>query len=360
MEINLVAPINLSSYGYTSLMLLQELQRAGHDVNLSIISQMQVENQEQQQHVMRAVQQAQQFSYDAPCVRLWHQHDMTYFMGRGPHIGFPIFELRQLTEVELYNLDYCDRLFVPSEWAKQVVEEHLPHKQVDVVPLGVDRSIFFPAPSKTEAEAANDGRFSFINIGKLEHRKGHDMLPRAFAAAFPADRDVELVLGVSNPFIPPERLRQYQQEAMQITGGRVRFLPRLPTMMDVAAALRELQQQGGCCGVYPSRAEGWNLPLLESMSMGMPVIATDYSAHTQFCTEENAHLIEINEFETAHDPPFFRGQGEWAKLGEDQFEQLVNHMRKVRQNDSRNEAGERTANEFTWKNSALAMAKLLQ
>ena len=34
------------------------------------------------------------------------------------------------------------------------------------------------------------------------------------------------------------------------------------------------------CGVFPARSEGWNLGLVEMLSMGRHVIATDYSAHT--------------------------------------------------------------------------------
>ena len=49
------------------------------------------------------------------------------------------------------------------------------------------------------------------------------------------------------------------------------------------------------CGVFPSRAEGRNLELLEMMSAGKHVITTDYSAHTEFCTKDNAGLVPITD-----------------------------------------------------------------
>ena len=49
------------------------------------------------------------------------------------------------------------------------------------------------------------------------------------------------------------------------------------------------------CGLFPARAEGWNLELLEMMACGKQVIATNYSAHTEFCTKENSILIESDE-----------------------------------------------------------------
>ena len=51
------------------------------------------------------------------------------------------------------------------------------------------------------------------------------------------------------------------------------------------------------CGVFPARAEGWNLELLEMMSCNKPVIATNYSAHTEFCDDKNCMLIDIEDME---------------------------------------------------------------
>jgi glycosyltransferase involved in cell wall biosynthesis len=112
------------------------------------------------------------------------------------------------------------------------------------------------------------------------------------------------------------------------------------------------------CGIFPSRAEGWNLELLEMMSCGKHVIATDYSAHTEFCTQENSLLVTIEEKETAYDGKWFTGNcGEWAKLGDNQVEQMVVHMRDIhkrKQSDSLgiNKGGVATAKKFSWSNSA--------
>lgn len=34
--------------------------------------------------------------FQAPCLRIWHQFDMSHFTGSGEKIGFPIFELDTL------------------------------------------------------------------------------------------------------------------------------------------------------------------------------------------------------------------------------------------------------------------------
>ena len=65
----------------------------------------------------------------------------------------------------------------------------------------------------------------------------------------------------------------------------------------------------------PVPREGWNLGLLECMSVGLNVIATAYSAHTEFATEANCRLVRVDETEPAHDGQWCKGQGNWAKLG---------------------------------------------
>ena len=110
--------------------------------------------------------------------------------------------------------------------------------------------------------------------------------------------------------------------------------------------------------MFPARAEGWNLEALELLSCGKQVITTYYSGHTEFCTKENAHLVTIDKKEKAFDGKWFDGKtGSWAHLGSSQIDQLVEHMRKVHKSKqdgslTTNHAGIKTAQEFSWDNSA--------
>jgi glycosyltransferase involved in cell wall biosynthesis len=107
------------------------------------------------------------------------------------------------------------------------------------------------------------------------------------------------------------------------------------------------------CGIFPSRAEGWNLGLLEMLSCGKPCITTNYSAHTEFCNKENSFLIDIGEFEPAYDGKWFFGQGSWAKMGQKQIDQCIEYMRHVYRNKIiTNTEGIKTAEQFSWTNSA--------
>jgi glycosyltransferase involved in cell wall biosynthesis len=114
------------------------------------------------------------------------------------------------------------------------------------------------------------------------------------------------------------------------------------------------------CGIFLSRAEGWNLELLEMMSMNKPVITTNYSAHTEFCNPSNAHLVDIDELESAYDGKWFFGYGEWAKIGPKQKEQAIELMRHVYKSNIRtNIAGLETGKHYSWQNSARHLIKCI-
>lgn len=47
--------------------------------------------------------------------------------------------------------------------------------------------------------------------------------------------------------------------------------------------------------VLPSRGEGWGRPHMEALSMGIPVLATNWSGPTAFLHEGNSYPIPIAE-----------------------------------------------------------------
>jgi glycosyltransferase involved in cell wall biosynthesis len=355
MNINFIGPINLTSYGYTSFNILKALNDSGHQIALRPVAEkLEVEKQSDWDFVQNLIHNLKDFNYNAPCVRLWHQHDMSWWIGNGPKIGFPIFELETFNSVEKHNLAFCDAIFVPSKWAKGVVEDNLPEKECHVVNLGCDTSVFKPADKDSIHQ---DDIYRFINVGKLERRKGHDILAAAFAKAFPSQADVRLVMASSSSFSSPEEHKAHQQAYQQVTGGRTDFIPRLPSAADLARGLQQCD-----CGIFPSLAEGWNLPLLEAMACGKPVIATNYSAHTEFLSDaDECKKIEIHSLEPAVDNKFFNGSGKWASFGPDQEEQLIEHMRYMYNNKiSYSSANLEQARKFTWKRSADQMVEALK
>ena len=349
MNINLISPLNQLGYGVVGLNIVRQLSESA---NLSFwpIGQASCPREYENQ-VKLSIENSKIPDFDAPCIRIWHQFDMSQFVGRGKRIGFPIFELDTFNDVEKHHLSNLDHLFVCSEWAKQVVEQNIPSLtgSISVIPLGVDQSIFKPDISRRKETV-------FFNCGKWEIRKGHDVLVTAFNEAFSEDDDVELWMMCENPFYSPEENAYWEILYKQSKLGRkIRIIPRQETQKEVYNIMRQVD-----CGVFLSRAEGWNLELLELMACGKNVIATDYSGHTQFCNVNNSLLVDINEKEKAVDNKWFFGEGEWAKIGKKQIQQASYYMSAIHraktqdrlvQNEITQSVIE-TANKFSWENTA--------
>lgn len=350
MKINLQAPINQLGYGVAGLNILKALQSENVDVSLFPIGQPQVTNQADADAVRKGIATSQTFDPNAPCVKIWHQNQMAERVGSGKFIGFPIFELDTFNAMEKHHLSSCQHLFVCSEWAKQVCLNNLyfGEHRVHVVPLGVDMDIFRPAPARA------DDKVIFFNCGKWEVRKGHDILIEAFRKVTEEYNNVELWMMCTNPFNSPEEENRWRQA---YNHPQVRLIPRAETQAEVYNIMSQVS-----CGVFPSRGEGWNLELLEMMAVGKHVIATNYSAHTEFCTEENCGLIPISDTEPAFDGKWFFGQGNWAAINAFEIESLVKNMKNIAKNHKGeiNEAGVQTAKTFSWQNTAREIIKCLK
>jgi len=352
MNLNLQIPINPLGYGVVGKNIAEALLKKGADLRVHPIGQ-------PQGVVSPGLEEAIQKNFSShqvkwPLVKIWHQHQLMDRIGNGQYYGWPIFELDRFTPQEEFNLRVPDRLIVCSKWASNVVAEM--GKIAKVVPLGVDRSIFnYEMENVRNAE----GTYKFFTMGKLEYRKGHRFIVECFNKAFTPDQDVELNMMVNNPFLEREVSNEWYSSFKNTKlGDKINILNPVDTHHDVA---RFMHSQD--CGLFPARAEGWNLELLEAMSCGKPVIATNYSAHTEYCNNENSMLIEVDELEPAHDHMggrWFKGQGKWAALDYEQEEQMIDHMRECRiSHNNYNNEGIETAKKFTWEDSVDKLLEIL-
>lgn len=350
MEINLRGPYNSLGYGVTTKNILRELNLLGHSVAFFPIGQVQPESQEEIPVLNECLGRQDTFHSLAPSVSIWHQHSMAEHVGKGHRYGFPIFELDTFTPREIHHLRTLDELFVPSQWALQVVKNNNNTLPCHVVPLGVDSTIFTPQSCTPYTTTR------FLHIGKAEVRKGIDIIADLFNSAFSPTDNVELLMAVSNPFLSEEDMQKWIDYYKKTPlGNKISFIPHLQTQQQVAGLMNNVD-----CGLFPSRAEGWGLETLEMMACGKSVIVTDYSAHTEFCTTSNSYLIPITEMEEAFDGIWFHGGGNWAKFNQQAIDTCIEHMRFIHQKKQSegtifNKEGVLTAQRFSWQNSAQAL-----
>jgi len=342
-NLNVMAPINSLGYGVASKNTTTFLNKF-FDISLFTIGQPEFQSQEEYNSFSDMIQKSRSsFDKEAPCLKIWHEFDMGIRAGRGDLIAYSFFELNKMNDIKKYNLSQCEKVIVASEWAKNIVEEETGHRNVYVAPLGVDHTVFFPTGQEQE-------KFVIFNCGKWEIRKGHDIILEVFQSAFPDNKDVELWMMCQNPVASPEYNQQWNNHYKQ--DFRTNLIDRVQDHRQLAQIMNQTS-----CGLFPSRAEGWNLELLEMMSCGKPVITTDYSSHTEFCTDENSIKFKPSKFEDAKDGIYFGGgEGEWASLDEIKND-LVEALRSLYEKwkvDKKiiNKSGILSSQNFNWLNTA--------
>ena len=351
--LNINCPVGGTGYGITSLNIIKELTNLGVDISLFPIgNNVSINSEQERETINNCLERSNTFNYNSPCLKIWHQFDLANKIGNGHYYSFPFFETNKFNDREIHQLNYCDYIFSASHWGKEVLEQNGVTKPIIVTPLGVDRNIFKP----TSSIKIEQNKYIFIHIGKYEKRKGHDVLLKSFDLAFEEKDDVELWLF---PF--GGRVEQKQQEELATILNSTRLKDKIkvynpvPTQYQLADAIDIAD-----CGVFLSRAEGWNNEIPEVMALNKPIITTNYSAHTEYCTSENSFLVDIDEVEPAYDGVWFFGKGDWAKIGEKQIEQTAEYMRYVYKNNIKtNPKGLETAERLSWSKTASIIHKTL-
>lgn len=351
---NLITPIDcFTGYGITGYNIWKNLYNLDNNLALFLIGTGNIENGWDVDSLKKSVLNQIKFDKNKPCVKIWHSNDfITRTSGSSPYAGLSFFETDKISELETVNYNTLDTILAPSLWAKEILEWNGICKNTIVCPMGVDISIF----NGDIPEDKTQDKYIFINIGKWEIRKGHDILVDIFNKAFNDNDNVELWMVNHNPFLNDEQskfwIEKYKNSNL---GNKIKIYPRLPSQQSLAKVMSYAD-----CGIFPSRAEGWNNEAVEMMAMNKPIIITDYSAHTQYCDEDNAYLIDITNVVPAVDGLWFHGEGNWADISQQQIDQTVDYMRYVVKNNIRtNKNGLLTARSLSWNKTAEKIQEVL-
>lgn len=184
----------------------------------------------------------------------------------------------------------CDQLWVHTDWVReQAVVSGIDSARVRVIPHGLDAALYRPDGDGYPLQT--DGRFKFLFVGAAVPRKGMDILIKAYAQAFTADDDVCLVIKdhTGDVFYTnlscKEEIQAMQQDA---NAPDVVYIDSFLTREELAALYRVCD-----VAVFPYRAEGFAIPILEAMACGTPPIVPDFGACRDYCRADSAFMMPV-------------------------------------------------------------------
>lgn len=234
-----------------------------------------------------------------------------------------------------------DGVIAGSTW-NAVLLEAAGVPRISLVIQGIDTGTFSPAPKA----GLLPGRFVIFSGGKLEFRKGQDIVLAAFKI-FKQRHPESLLLAawhngwakstasieLSPHGVPAPPLDANDTPDLQAWLRLQGFgpddailLPNLPNFQ-MAAMMREAD-----LAVFPNRCEpGTNLVAMEAMALGLPTILSANTGHLDFCDAKNAYVLSNQG--KVRDVPFHRSTEGW---GESSVEELLAAMERAYQ--KRNEA----------------------
>lgn len=143
-----------------------------------------------------------------------------------------------------------------------------PPSRVAVVPHGV-------APARTDelVQTAPDGRLRVLYVGRIERRKGLDLLLRALLPLF--DEYPALVLDIVGAAVPEEEAYTAQIDRLHEELAACGHAERVTFHGYVDEAALSGHYAGCDVFVVPSRFESFGLIAIEAMRFGKPVVATN-------------------------------------------------------------------------------------
>jgi glycosyltransferase involved in cell wall biosynthesis len=269
------------------------------------------------------------------------------------HVGLTFFEHNPLPANEIKSLREFDLVIAGSTWNFDKLREFgVDRSRLNL--QGVNTELFRPLPKR-----AMKDRFVVFSGGKLEFRKGQDLVVSAFSRFSKRHKDAVLIVSWNSPWkteIAPTLNRSNVTKpfrsaadfsisvanwisdngiaaAQFINLGVVpnRFMPEVLREVDVA--------------VFPNRCEGGtNLVAMEALSSGLTCIISKNTGHLDLIQPDSClPLINQRPVMSVEDCP----SHEW---GESDVDEIISHLEKGYTSSKLVDPGRARASvsEFTW------------
>ena len=232
------------------------------------------------------------------------------------NIGFWLWELEEFPDEWIKCFNYVDEIWTPSEFASNAI------RKKTSLPV---KTIKYPIDAPTDLKIYNRKYFNLpssiflylimYDCNSNTERKNPMSSIKAFKTAFSSDnKDVGIVIKINNP--QDKDLQIIEKELKDYSN--VFIIPKIMTKIEVNSLIKS-------CNVLVSlhRSEGFGLPLAEAMYLGVPTIATKWSANVEFMNEDIACMVDYKFITLDRDYGVYRRGNRWADADLDQAAEFM-------------------------------------
>ena len=249
------------------------------------------------------------------------------------------FDRTTFSPAAIDQLNRFDSVIAGSAWNGAHLRDIGVRNVIDNI-QGIDASRFHPAPRR----GLLGDRFAIFSGGKVEHRKGQDIVAAAFRAFRQRHEDAVLVTSWHNAWPRAEGVREIMRSRVfdgaslldeegridvrrwlstnGIPGDSVIVLPEIPNAL-LPPVIRECD-----VAVFPNRCEGGtNLVAMETLALGVPSLLSANTGHMDLLDRQIGFALgdQSPVPEAASNPDF----DVW---GESSVDEIVERLEAVYQN----------------------------
>jgi glycosyltransferase involved in cell wall biosynthesis len=231
-------------------------------------------------------------------------HDILNGLRGRPNVAVPFFESAVIPPENIEAAKQFDLVVAGSTWNAEMLNKHGIAPPVRVCLQGVDLELFSPGP-----KAGHFGdRFVVFSGGKLEYRKGQDLVVAAFKQFHAKRPEALLVTAWHSPWPKVAEGLKASPHVVATAGVKAdgtldvsswlvaNGLPPgafhdVGTMPNAAAPqlMREVD-----LAVFPNRCEGGtNLVAMEAMACGVPVALARNTGHLDLIRPDNCYSLDL-------------------------------------------------------------------
>ena len=237
---------------------------------------------------------------------------------RGYNIGVWFWELDKFPLKWFLTKSYIDEIWVYTDYMYQNLKPL--NKNIKKIPF-LYPEIKFKKKSKQEIGIpTNKFIFLFIfDFNSYFERKNPVALIKAFEKLFYSSNDTSLVIKTINSKYH-QKLNLFLKEQAKKCKNII-FLENYLDNDEYYSLIKNCN-----CYISLHRSEGLGLTMYESMMLGIPVIATNYSGNLEFMNDSNSLLVRYELVDVKNDYLY----GKNCKWAEPDIEHAVFQMHKIR------------------------------